>query len=86
MPVPTRDAKSLERDHRSAGEHLKNSTKEFHRIQPLSQLHQAHLKGVYGNAHHMEVEPLYEDVETCTHLQGCNLTGMIEMWWDGSYD
>lgn len=29
----------LERDHRSSGEHLTNSTKKFHTIQPLS-LHQ----------------------------------------------
>lgn len=34
MPVPARDAQSLERLHRSAGEHLKSSTKEFQLLQP----------------------------------------------------
>jgi len=23
---------------------------------------------------------------TCAHLQGCNLIGIMEMWWDGSYE
>jgi len=35
--VPAIDVQSLEKDQRSAGEHLKNSTKDF---QPVSQLHQ----------------------------------------------
>jgi len=29
MPVPAADAKSLEKDHRSAEEHLKGSTEEL---------------------------------------------------------
>jgi len=36
MPVPAVDAQCLEKDHRSAGEHLKDSTKE---LQPVSELH-----------------------------------------------
>jgi len=40
MPVPAADAQSLEKDHRSAGEHLKGSTKELQQLQPVSQLHQ----------------------------------------------
>lgn len=91
MPVAMTDAQSLERNHRSTGEHLKSSAMEFHTIQPLSQLHQwLNLK------ESVEVHIMWtmkkEDLEICTHLQicthlhGCNLTGMIEMWWDGSYD
>ncbi|GAB0204560.1 hypothetical protein GRJ2_002921600 [Grus japonensis] len=26
------------------------------------------------------------EVETCTCLQGYDLIGITEMWWDGSYD
>jgi len=38
MPVPA-GTQSVEKDHRSAGEHLKSSTKELQPLQPLSQLH-----------------------------------------------
>ncbi|PKU45391.1 hypothetical protein llap_4335 [Limosa lapponica baueri] len=51
MPAPAKDAQSLDEDHRSAGEHLECSTKEFQPLQP-----------------------------------GSDLAGMMEMWWDGSYD
>ncbi|XP_056180724.1 uncharacterized protein LOC130142561 isoform X1 [Falco biarmicus] len=34
MPLPARDAQILERDCRSAGEHLKSSTEEFQPLQP----------------------------------------------------
>ncbi|GAB0182364.1 cAMP-dependent protein kinase inhibitor alpha [Grus japonensis] len=27
-----------------------------------------------------------EELETCARLQGCDLIGIMEMWWDGSYD
>jgi len=27
-----------------------------------------------------------EEVEMHAHLQSYNLTGILEMWWDGSYD
>ncbi|GAB0175756.1 hypothetical protein GRJ2_000040800 [Grus japonensis] len=27
-----------------------------------------------------------EELEMCTHLQGYDLIGITEMWWDGSYD
>ncbi|PKU33180.1 rna-directed dna polymerase from mobile element jockey-like [Limosa lapponica baueri] len=27
-----------------------------------------------------------EELETCARLQGYDLTGIIETWWDGSYD
>jgi len=37
LPLPAIAAQSLEKYHRSAGEHLKSSTKE---LQPVSQLHQ----------------------------------------------
>jgi len=36
MLVPAVDAQSLEKDHRSAGEHLKGSTDE---LQPVNQLY-----------------------------------------------
>jgi len=38
MPVPAVDAQSLDKDHRSAGEHLKGSTKE---LQTVGELHWA---------------------------------------------
>lgn len=40
MPVPDQDAKSMERDCKSSGKHLKGSTKEFHLLQSVRQLHQ----------------------------------------------
>jgi len=40
MSVPAIGAQSLEKNHRSSGEHLKNSTKELRPLQPVSQLHQ----------------------------------------------
>jgi len=40
MLVPAIDAQSLEKVHRSAGKHLKSSTKEFQPLQPVSELHQ----------------------------------------------
>jgi len=40
MPVRATDAQSLEKDHRSAGEHLKSSTKESEPLQTVYQLHQ----------------------------------------------
>jgi len=39
MLVPAVDTHSLEKDHRSAGEHLKGSTKQLQSLQPVSQLH-----------------------------------------------
>jgi len=39
MPVPAIHVQSLEKDHRSAGEHLEGSTKELQPLQPVSQLH-----------------------------------------------
>jgi len=38
MPGPAVDDQSLEKDHRSAGEHLKGSTEE---LQPVSRLHRS---------------------------------------------
>ncbi|PKU27961.1 hypothetical protein llap_21735 [Limosa lapponica baueri] len=29
---------------------------------------------------------MQEELETCAHLQGYDLIGITEMWWDGSYD
>jgi len=37
MLVPTIDGQSLEKDHTSAGEHLKSSTKELQPLQPVSE-------------------------------------------------
>jgi len=39
MPVTAIDARRLEKDHRSAEEHLKSSTEELQPLQPASQLH-----------------------------------------------
>lgn len=39
VPVLATDAQSLKRDHRSAEKHLKNNTKKFQTLQPVSQLH-----------------------------------------------
>lgn len=39
MPVPTRNAQSLERGGRQTGGHLKNSTKVFQPPQPVSWVH-----------------------------------------------
>ena len=27
-----------------------------------------------------------EELEVCACLQGCDLIGIMEMWWDGLYD
>ena len=27
-----------------------------------------------------------EELETCACLQGCDLIGITEVWWDGFYD
>jgi len=28
----------------------------------------------------------YNELEVCMQLQGCDLAGIMEMWWDGSHD
>ena len=83
MPVPAIEAQSLEKDHRSAGEHLKCSTKEFQPLQPMSASSGAQLKCLYTNAWSMGNKQ--EELETCTLLQGCDLIGITETWWDRSY-
>ena len=81
MPVPAIGAQSLERDHRSAGEYLKSSTKEF---QPVSQLHRGPNLNASVQTH--IAWGTNEELETCAHLQGYDLIGIMETWWDGSYD
>jgi len=44
----------------------------------------AQLKYCYANAHSMGKKQ--EELETRAHLQGCDLIGIMEMWWDGFYD
>ncbi|GAB0209472.1 hypothetical protein GRJ2_003414300 [Grus japonensis] len=44
----------------------------------------AQLKCLYANACSMGNKQ--EELETCTHLQGYDLIGITETWWDGSYD
>ena len=43
----------------------------------------AQLKCLYANAHSMGNKE--EELETFTCLQGYELIGITEMWWDGSY-
>jgi len=80
MPVPARDAQSLKKDHKSAGEHLEGSTKELYPLYPVSQLHQ----GPNANTHSMGNKQEELDVWAC--LQCYDLIGIMEMWWDGFYD
>ncbi|GAB0204837.1 hypothetical protein GRJ2_002949300 [Grus japonensis] len=44
----------------------------------------AQLKCLYANTCSMDNKQ--EALEICTHLQGCNLIGITETRWDGSYD
>ena len=44
----------------------------------------AQLKCLYANAHSMGNKQ--EELEVCTRLQGYDLIGITETWWDGSYD
>ncbi|GAB0186348.1 mitochondrial enolase superfamily member 1 [Grus japonensis] len=44
----------------------------------------AQLKCLYANARSMGNKQ--EDLETCVCLQGYDLIGITEMWWDSSYD
>ncbi|GAB0205823.1 hypothetical protein GRJ2_003047900 [Grus japonensis] len=44
----------------------------------------AQLKCLYTNAWSMGNEQ--EDLDTCAYLQGYDLIGIMETWWDGSYD
>lgn len=72
----------MRRDHRSAGEHLNGSTKEFQPVQPLLWLHQSPsylllCKGM-GNEH---TEP-----ELWAYLQGCQFLGIMAMCWCDSRD
>ncbi|PKU45016.1 hypothetical protein llap_4670 [Limosa lapponica baueri] len=78
MPVPPIDVQNLEKDHRSTREHVECSRKEFQPFQPVSQLHQE--PNLYDFIQtHIEWENKQE-LETCTHLQGYDLTGIMEMW------
>ncbi|GAB0179105.1 hypothetical protein GRJ2_000375800 [Grus japonensis] len=71
-----------EKDRRSAGEHLKHSTKEFQPLQPVSS--GAKLKCLSANACSMGNKQ--EELEICAHLLDYDLIGITEAWWDGSYD
>jgi len=42
------------------------------------------MKFLYANRHSMGNKQ--EESETCAHLQGCDLIGITETWWEGSYD
>jgi len=44
----------------------------------------ARLKCLCGSASSMG--NIQEELETCAHLQGCDLIGIVDTWWDGSYD
>lgn len=47
MPMPARDAQTLERDCRPTGEHVKDSTKQ---LQPVGQLNQESSLNEYANS------------------------------------
>jgi len=38
------------------------------------------------NANECSMGNKQEELETCAHLQGYDLIGITEMWWDASYD
>jgi len=85
VPVPAVDAQCLEKEHRSAGEHLKGKTKEFQPIRPASQLHgEAQLQCLYANTHSMGNKQ--EEIDMCPHMQGYDLIGITETSWDDSCD
>lgn len=42
------------------------------------------MKCVYGKKSNMRNKQ--EELEMCVFLQGCDLTGVTETWWDGSCD
>ncbi|GAB0204978.1 hypothetical protein GRJ2_002963400 [Grus japonensis] len=44
----------------------------------------AQLKYLYANTRSMGNKQ--EELEMCACLQGYDLIGIMEMWWDGSYD
>ncbi|GAB0186642.1 hypothetical protein GRJ2_001129500 [Grus japonensis] len=44
----------------------------------------AQLKCLYTNTWSMGNKQ--EELDTCAHLQGYDLIGIMETWWDGSYD
>lgn len=85
-PLPAVDAQILETDHRSAQEHLTYSMKEFQPLQPVSQLHWGPSLNTSMHANACSMWNKQEELEPCAHLQGCNLIGIKETWWDGSYD
>lgn len=76
MPMPAIDAQTPERDHRSAGEHVKDSTKEFQQLQPVGQLHQE--SSLNDSANACGKGNKEEELEARTHLQGRDLTGIPE--------
>ncbi|GAB0181548.1 hypothetical protein GRJ2_000620100 [Grus japonensis] len=60
-----------------------------HKVIPATPANQsassgAQLKCLYANDHNMGNKE--EELETCACLQDCDLIGITEMWWDGSYD
>jgi len=78
MPVAAIDAQSLEQDHRSAGEHLKSSTRQLQPLQPISRPLGTQLKCLYANACSMVKKQ--EELETCAWtMQGYDL-GITETW------
>jgi len=82
MPVPAVDAQSLEKEHSSAGEPLKNRIKE---LQRGGQLHW----GSKLNAS-MQMQPAWginKRSQRCVHtLQGYDVIGMTETWCGGACD
>lgn len=80
IPAPSKDAQSLERDHRPAGEHLKSSTKELLPLQAVSQLH---WEPSYNTSMETHVAKTIKKKKLgiCTCLHSYHLTGITKIWW-----
>lgn len=76
MPVPATDAQSLEKDHRSVEEHLRNSTKELQLLQPAYQLQQGASLNVAMLAH--IPQGINKRSWRCTHT--CRATISLVSW------
>lgn len=79
MPVPTRDAQSLEGYHRSTSGHPKSSTMEFQPLQPISQLQ---WRPTLNDSTQTQVAYGISRVKRCAPLSYWH----HEMWWNDLCD
>ncbi|PKU40140.1 hypothetical protein llap_9563 [Limosa lapponica baueri] len=77
---------------------VRESQKKHHKGRPPEEQHEGNvaipanksvplgtqLKCLYTNA--CNIGNKQEELEMCAHLQGYDLIGITETWWDGSYD